>query len=473
MNRNGQQPFIGRMNQRRGPAWSYPPSRSFGPRPRFRLWQSREAFFSDAFLFAVGAAGVYSLNLVGALPGDEVLILAALPFLLLTRARRAFPRQYLWFYLLAAGWLLGTLIADVHAGTPMPSRMKGTARVVFLILDFIALAVMINGKTRRYVIFALSIVAVMLYYVYQFRGAFLLQWKFGLCTALTILSLLVASYFYAKRNYWAAFGISAVLAWLNLIYAFRSQMAIVLIAAALTLPIFDQEHGRQSRLVKSVKVILLLTFACGAAYTANWAIKTAADRGFFDESLSAKFQTQSEGKLGVLVGGRPETLVAIQAIRDSPILGHGSFPVDPKYLEMKQDIQYEYGYTESDTPEDIPDPVIPTHSHLTMAWVESGIFGGLLWTYILAVTILAMLQISFRRPFLAPLYCYLLMNFVWDNLYSPLGSVNRLWAAYLVLLSYHLLKEPAARLRPQFLQKGPIHASMGNIGKRRPMLAAK
>ena len=78
----------------------------------------------------------------------------------------------------------------------------------------------------------------------------------------------------------------------------------------------------------------------------------------------------------MLVGGRPETLVAIQAIRDSPILGHGSYPVDPKYLALKSRIQYEHGYSDSDDPEDIVDPVIPTHSHLTMAWVESGILGA-------------------------------------------------------------------------------------------------
>ncbi len=128
------------------------------------------------------------------------------------------------------------------------------------------------------------------------------------------------------------------------------------------------------------------------------AIKFAAEKGFFDEDVAAKFNTQSEGKLGVLFGGRPETLVAIQAIRDSPIIGHGSFAVDQRYLELKQDIQYEYGYTDIDTPEDIENPTIPTHSHLTMAWVESGIFGGLFWMYILVLAIRAIFRIALLRP---------------------------------------------------------------------------
>ena len=142
-------------------------------------------------------------------------------------------------------------------------------------------------------------------------------------------------------------------------------------------------------------------------------------------------------------GGRPETLVAIQAIRDRPIVGHGSFAADFHYLELEQQLQYEYGYTDTDIAEDVDYyPVIPTHSHLTMAWVESGILGGLLWIYILVLTLRALFQVAVTRPNMAPLYSYLLVNFVWDILYSPFGSVNRMVGAYLVLLGYHMLRMP-------------------------------
>src|ERR1700691_199123 len=98
-------------------------SRPFGYRPRREpLWNSSQAFFSDAALFLLGAAGVFSLSLVGALPYSEVLLLTLLPALLLTRGNRAFDRQYLWFYILAGGWLLGTQIADIYNGIPSYNR---------------------------------------------------------------------------------------------------------------------------------------------------------------------------------------------------------------------------------------------------------------------------------------------------------------------------------------------------------------
>jgi O-antigen ligase len=414
-----------------------------GQRPRpTPIWSSRDVFLTDLAVFVLGLAGIYSVGLVGALPGNEILLLPFLPVLLIYKGSRAFNREYFWFLILVCAWLLGTVAADANIDNYAVNRMKGMARVVFFAFNFIALAIRINHKTRRMIIFALSICIVMLTYGREFRGDFLTQWKFGYASALTILALLAASYYNARKKYKTCVSIFLLLAALNLYFAFRSQMVIVLIAGALTIPVFENRRalGRaQTRSASSnLKGVILVLLAGGAIFIANQAIKFAATQGFLDENTSEKFQTQSSGKLGVLVGGRPETLVALQAIRDSPIFGHGSFAADPKYLELKQDLQYEYGYSDTDTPEE--EGGIPTHSHLTMAWVESGIFGGLLWLYILGLTIRAILQTAIHRQTLSPLYCYFLVNFVWDILFSPFGSVNRLWGAFFVLLSYNVLR---------------------------------
>jgi hypothetical protein len=432
------------------------------------LWSSREAFFTEAALFILGAAGFYSLSIVGALPGSEALLLPMLPVLLLARGRRAFDRQYLMFYILAGGWFLGTQIADTYNGIPAFNRMKGTARVAFFIFDFMALAIFINNKTRRIVIFALSIAAVLIIASLMFSAEFMLRWKFGVSQGLAIIALLGSSYYYARRRYRICFLISLVLAGLNLRYGFRSQLGVHFVAMVLIWPLSAQARNLPggSRTVQAkTRILLLLVVAAAAGYAANAAIKYAAQRGFFEESENEKFLGQAEGDYGVLVGGRPETLVAIQAIRDSPIIGHGSFPYGLKYMQLKQDIQYEHGYSDSDDPEQVDYPVIPTHSHLTLAWVEGGILGGICWIYILILTLRALLRLSTLHPPLAPLYSYLLVGFVWDILYSPFGSVNRIRAAFYILLSYSILKLPvAAALRvrgPQVL-----------VSRRRPLRLA-
>jgi hypothetical protein len=414
------------------------------------LWKSRQSFFNEVGLFVLGVAGIYSVNLIGALPGSEVLLLPMLPVLLLAKGGRAFHRQYLMFYILAGAWFIGTQIADTYNGIWVVLRMKGSARIVFFVLDFIALAICINNKTRRMVIFALSIAVVLILTSWQsYSGEFNVQWKFGLSQGLAIFALLGSSHFYAKGKYRVCFFISFVLAALNLHYGFRSQLAVHFVSSVLILPLSAQvrnRHGVFRGRQDMVRILTLLFLAGGAAYAANASIKFAAEHDFFDESQKAKFLSQAEGDYGVLVGGRPETLVAIQAIRDSPIIGHGSFPEGLKYIQLKQDIQYEHGYSGSDEPGDDETevPVIPTHSHLTLAWVEGGIFGGLCWIYILILTLRGVLRVTSLRPHLAPLYSYLLISFLWDILYSPFGSVNRIRAAFYILLSYSLLRAPVA-----------------------------
>jgi hypothetical protein len=411
--------------------------------PKNPLWANREAFFSDVGLFALGAAGAFSVNLVGSLPGNEIVIFPMLPVILLARGRRAFNREYLWYYVLALAWLLGTLIADVQNNSPAEVRLKGTARVIFFALDFTALAVLLNNKTRRLIIFAISIAFIMYMGSRSFRGLWLEEWKFGIAKTLAIGAMLASSYFYARNRYLICLAISLALAALNLIYGFRSELLVVMVAAVLVLPIFDRERGGNV-LRDRLKTGALLALVCAVAYLANASIKYAAAKGFFDQTTREKFEAQAHGDLGVLVGGRPETLVAIQAIIDRPIIGHGSFPWEPKYQQMEQDIQYEHGYSDTDEPDESVSSVIPTHSHLTMAWVESGILGGICWIYILVLVVRSLLHLSSLRPLMAPLYSYFLVSFVWDILYSPFGSVNRMLGAYFILLSCSILKASKA-----------------------------
>jgi hypothetical protein len=425
-------------------------ARSSAYRPRRRpFWSSRWHFFTEAGLFLVGAAGSYNVNMIGSIPACEILLFPVLPFLLLARGKRAFDRQYLPFYLATGAWVLGTIIADTYNEIGGYNWIKGLARVGFFILDFLALAIWIDGKNRRMVIFALSISVILAGSAWDYRGAFNVQWKFGLAQSVGIVALLICSYFYEQRRYGRCVVIFLVLAGLSLVYGFRSQLAVLFVSGALIFPLpVRTRRGSPPGEQNLFKVFVLLILAGGAAYAANSVIQYAAKRGFFDESTQAKFEQQAKGDYGVLFGGRPETLVAIQAIRDSPIIGHGSFAYGYKYVELKQDIMYKHGYSDTDDAEESVYPTIPTHSHLTLAWVEGGIFGGICWIYILILTLRALVRLVALRPPLAPLYSYLLIGFVWDILYSPFGSMNRILSAFYILVSYSLLRAPVREARP-------------------------
>jgi hypothetical protein len=411
---------------------------------RAPLWPSSAVFSHDLALVILASSATLSFNLVGSLPGCEVVALVMLPFLLLKHGQRAFRREYMWFYFLLGLWLLGTIVGDVYVDSEMASRAKGVARVLCFGLDFATLTILINGKNRGFIAFTIGFVPAMAAIGYHFRADFLVAWKFGGGFALTLLALLVACHFYERQKHRIYILIFLGIATLNLILAARSQIAIDLVSLALILPIFERRSRKQKGIATSrrdtLKVAVLLVLAAGAAYAANQAIKFGANHGFFDESTQDKFQTQEQGKLGVLGGGRPETLVAIQAIRDSPLLGHGSYAIDPKYNLLQKDIEYRNGYTENDEPSDDDSGGIPAHSHLTQSWVESGIFGGVFWIYAFTLTFRAILVLISEGSPMAPLFSFLLSGFLWDILYSPMGSFDRIWGAFAMLISFNLLR---------------------------------
>jgi O-antigen ligase len=401
-------------------------------------------FYNDLALVTLAATATLSVNFVGSLPGCEIVALAMLPFLLLRHGQRAFRREYMWFYALLGLWLLGTTVGDIYFQSAMTSRAKGVARVLCFGLDFATLAILINGSLRGFIAFTIGFAPAMAGIGYHFREDFLVAWKFGLGFALTLLALVIASHFYVRRKHWVYISIFLGIATLNLIFGARSQIAIDLVSLALILPIFERRRRKQKGAARerrdTFKVAVLLVLAAGAAYAANQAIRFGVNHGFFDESTQDKFQTQEQGKLGVLGGGRPETLVAIQAIRDSPLLGHGSYAVDPKYNLLQKDIEYQNGYTESDDPDADESGGIPAHSHLTQSWVESGIFGGVFWIYVLILTFRGILVLISEGSPMAPLFAFLLSGFLWDILFSPMGSFDRMWGAFAALISYNLIR---------------------------------
>ena len=106
-------------------------------RQPIKIWESRGQCLTELALFTLGAAGSYSVSLIGMLPGNEILVFPLLPVLLLMHGRRAFNREYLWFYVLVLAWLFGTIVGDLYRGSSSGQSIKGIARVVFFILNII------------------------------------------------------------------------------------------------------------------------------------------------------------------------------------------------------------------------------------------------------------------------------------------------------------------------------------------------
>ena len=159
----------------------------------------------------------------------------------------------------------------------------------------------------------------------------------------------------------------------------------------------------QPRRPSAPRVILGTVFGLTVAWGVLVAYDAAASSGLLGADAQARYYAQT-GSLGVLIGGRSEILVSTQAVIDSPVLGHGSWAKDFKYVDLLAELRGSLGYDVQVDPQDVG--LIPTHSYILGAWVEGGFLGALFWLAIAVVAIRLLLVLLGAREALAPLLVF-------------------------------------------------------------------
>ena len=407
----------------------------------------------DWFVVLIGLGCSLRVNLVGALPYAEILTALAFLFMVGKDTKFLTHPSTRAILILMGIWLLSQMVSDVANGSPLDSRLKGMARVIFFAIDFTVFWALIGNNTKRIILLTLALATSELIRLPTYGlSSSATAWKYGGSLAISMFIMVAGCYLCAKRRYGSFILCTAFLAFLNLHYGYRSQIGVDLITLVFTLPFFPAV-ARGAPKNNVFRAAILLIGSLGALWISQKMVSEAVKNGYFDASIEQKFESQSSGKLGVLFGARPEIPVAIRAIEDDPFLGHGSYAVDAKYLFLLQDYQYRFGYSDSDAPLDLEVPGIPTHSHLTAAWVEGGVFASFLWFYLLWLIMRGMIVISSTRPFFGPLYALLFTGFFWDILFSPFGYDRRIFEAYFIVLLINLTSSPvvssaSSRVRP-------------------------
>lgn len=401
----------------------------------------------------IGIAASFSVRLVGSLPISEILLLPLLPILLFLHGRRALRPGLKMVFILMGLWLFGEMLTDLYRGTAAVDWLRGDAAIVFFAIDLISLAVLLAHNERRKTVFVAAF-AVGSLLAAKFQPSDYMSaapWKFGYSFSANLGVALVSCYFYARRNYVIVGLLMVGMLGVNLILNFRSPVLIFLVTIALVLPVIPERIGRLTLLPRAgsiLRIVVLAAIALSAGLAARSLVSYATSSGV----INSEEQTRNESELrsggGMLLGGRPEILVSSSAVMDSPILGHGSAPRDYKYIEMLNDLEAENG-----TPLDLQDietekqGLIPTHSHLMGAWVTAGILGALFWAYVFWLVLKGVIRAAIVRPPMAPLFAFLLVSSLWNVLFSPFGSIERMKEALSIVIILDLLQPAAAVAR--------------------------
>ena len=385
----------------------------------------------DVFAFVIPSLVFVEVEVVGRVFLTDLLLLAVLPFLLLFRGvaplRRRVPLTFLGLWLL---WLIGLVGSDLYVDTPSHDLARGWAKVVLMGLHFITLYLLLDGRPRRVVLFALGLVVgwILVYFTSAHPSAVHQPWKFGYGPAVTWLLVLAACILGTQRAWVVA--ILTLAGGLNFLFGFRSLGGVCFVSAAFIVVTAFWRPSMTIRLWRTGAVIALLALFGWGVYQGY---QMLAGAGLLGERALLHNMRQSGGDFGLLFGGRSEVLVAARAISDSPIIGHGSWARDCRYAEMLVPLLSEFGYSAYHY-DPYENCLIPTHSHLTGAWTEAGITGGFFWFWVLgfiAVVLQHNLSASNR---LTPLVVFVAFVLVWDVLFSPFGGERRFINPFLISL---------------------------------------
>lgn len=408
--------------------------------------------FAIPVLIAIEVPGLGTIYLA------ELCLIGLLPVLLVMRGRMLQSKALA--FILAMGFLYfgAQVITDVIRETPFTDYARGWSRILFLLFSFVSTYLLIGYDRARLLCYAGGLVVGSALFLLANNPLSAIGWKFGFAGPTTTLVLIGFSLLPVLRSPTSLVGpaimiaLGAFSAYMN----YRSWGGILMLSAAfLSIPAILRLIGLKPKPLSYGRMLVMGVVLMATGFGALKLYGIAAESGALGEKSKAKYETQSAiGDLGILLGGRSESLVTVQAIQDSPLIGHGSWAKDRYYADLRQLMLYRLGFVnrfiEPET------DLIPTHSHLLGSWVEAGVGGALFWVGMLGLIIAALRRLYASDDPLRPYLVFLMFLFIWDILFSPFGAQRRLTNGFLMVtvlfalnaIAMNWRQRPSAAARP-------------------------
>lgn len=380
----------------------------------------------DCFTLLAPMLQFVQFHIVGVLFASDLLLLAAVPLVLARSLRRLRQKQIATILLLALGWLIAQVLTDIYRGSQPEDYLRGWSKIILTITHFAVICALMRNSVRRFVLYGvgLCVGGALASVVSPSELTLTDPWKFGLALPTTLSVLLAANWLSRRRHKLTLLALLAM-SGVNLFMGLRSLGLICMVSAGFSyfrIRTARQKQPGKLRLAIAGSSILLSILAFQGIYAHS------VEAGWLGRDAQSKYEFQQSGEGGTMLGGRSEILSSAQAIIDSPILGHGSWPRDPKYAAIMREQKAELGYKLG---HDKGDDLIPTHSHIFGAWVEAGVVGAFFWFWILKLTSSTLLRATGAEPLL-PIFVFIAFSLCWDILFSPYSAERRFLITYFI-----------------------------------------
>jgi len=390
--------------------------------------------FSNGVAFLAGLLTPFTISLGGEMPVGEVVLLLAVGWAVLVfSVSHDWPGR-LWsdpiFLMLMIGQavaLAAYVVSDLYRGSEMHDLVRGWARMIFLAADLAAVAYLLGCNARNFLALLLGIQAGELLKVFSGGALFGDYWKFGYAIPVAVVVILLAGRGGRIAATLAGLGLGLI----NFILDFRSLGMICLIVAALTAV---QIFPRSWRIW-----IAPLGLACGLVIGITVYAHTRSDRE------GDRTHRSNVERTAMMVA-------AVEAVEESPLLGHGSWFSRTKVIDNFMILREEgarlagvggfAGANEDEEP-------VALHSQLLVTLAEGGLFGAAFFIpYILCLAWAAgHLVVGHDWTRDMPLRLFVICLAIFNAFMSPFSGAHRVHIALAAALII-LIREERDSLLP-------------------------
>lgn len=384
--------------------------------------------------FTIGSLQRVYINFVGRLPSAELCYVGFGPLLILLRREAFRIRETRVTLILGALWLISQVVSDLFNSSTPADFYRGWANIGMIVLAFASWTAILHTQVfTNYGLYLAGLVVSGVYFVgtgqadpnvIEWWGNKVAPWSLGLV-------LLVAWWLYLKKYcktsalFAITYGITSV------IFNARSHGLgfISMGALIITVQIFQRNQfvATKAWLFKFVCAALI---GCAVLFVAYVSLGL---RGYLGQSAQEQLIVLRHpyNPIHVVLRARTEGLAAIRAIIDKPILGHGSWARDMKYVDYKYDLLASITKPSAKIVRPVDErDLIPGHSHVLQAWVQSGFLGALFWIYQI-ILFTRVFAYFLRRPWhpALPIVLYAVWAVYWNIFFSPFGFGRVMWPA--------------------------------------------
>ena len=358
-------------------------------------------------------------------------------------------RYFMALAKVGAAFLFMQIFSDIWNETSFDQYSRGWSRITIFIVNLISIYIIVGNSRSNIILFALGFSLGRIVITLSGLEDDVIPWKIGLAkpaALLLILSLIIVTKRTGRKELIAGSMLIA-LGLFDITMDFRSHGFVLVCAAVLLLTSAVFKTSLRKRRSPAISPALgILVAGAIAVFGAYQFYSYAAQTGWLSEAATNKFETQVENvDVPLLVAGRSEVLVYFEAIFDSPLLGHGSWPRDAYYADKLALERYQHGL--SGSPTQPIDKSIPIHSHLFGSWIEAGMMGGVFWAYIMFLVAQSIIKSTTGSSPMRPLYLYAAILLFWDVLFSPFSGFRRLETAFLIVVVLRSLLQRGGRAR--------------------------